>query len=173
MLRTENVRRGHEDLGRIEALYERAFPENERRPLGPIIADESGTAQCLAFYDEDGFAGLACVLCWRDIDHLIYFAVEEEKRGRGYGAQILNGLFKEGRRLIADLEADDPERADNEMRLRRLAFYRRCGFSETDVRYEWRGEKYVILSRGGNITPDGFRDFWRGVDAANPEMAQY
>ena len=173
MLRYENVKAGHRDIGRVEALNERAFPENERRSLGPIMEDKSGAAQCTAFYDGDEFVGFACVLRWGDIDHLIYFAVEEDRRGRGCGAMILEGLFTAGRRLIADLEDDVPGTKDIGMRRRRMGFYRRCGFERTQVRYRWRDEDYVILSRGGDITGEEFGEFWRGIEKLNPDMMIY
>lgn len=173
MLGCEKMASGHRDIGRVEALNERAFPENERRSLRPIMEDVSGAARCMAFYDGDEFIGFACVLCWQDIDHLIYFAVEEDRRGRGFGAMILEGLYTEGRRLIADLEDDTPGADDIDMRRRRMGFYRRCGFEKTQVRYNWRGEDYVILSRGGDITGKEFGEFWRGVEKMNPQMTIY
>ena len=173
MLRSEKMIPGHRDIDRVDALNERAFPENERRTLGPIIGDNSGAAQCTAFYDGDEFIGFACVLCWHDIDHLIYFAVEEDRRAQGFGARILEELFTPGRRLIADLEDDTPGSDDIDMRRRRMGFYCRCGFAKTQVRYRWRGEDYVILSRGGDITGREFGDFWRGIEKLNPEMTMY
>ena len=86
---------------------------------------------------------------------------------------ILEGLYMRGRRLIADLEDDTPGAEDIDMRRRRMGFYRRGGFEKTQVRYNWRGEDYVILSRGGDITGKEFGDFWRGVESANAEMASY
>ena len=173
MLHLERVRSGHRHEGRIAALYERSFPENERRPLGPLMDDESGAAELLALYDDGMFVGFACVLCWRDIRHIIYFAVEESLRGRGYGAQTLKQLYLPGRRLIADVEEVTEGAPNAAQRARRIEFYRRCGFERSSVRYNWRAEEYVILSRGGDITPREFGEFWRGVDEMNPEMAQY
>ena len=175
MLRTERIGRGHADLERILALYERAFPENERRPLDALIDDETGVGELLALYDGALFCGFACLLNWTDISHIIYIAVDEPLRGRGYGAQALEVLYalRPGCRLIADLEADDPAAPNGPQRARRLGLYMRQGFSESSVRYTWRGERYVILSRGGDITPDEFSAFWQNIDRINPAMAQY
>ena len=30
----------------------------------------------------------------------------------------------------------------------------------TEIRYAWRGEDYLIVSRGGSIGEDEFDDFW-------------
>lgn len=175
MLKMETVRAGHRAIGQIEELYARAFPENERRPLGPLIEDRAGIAEMLALYDGEAFVGFVSLLNWKDIAHIIYFAVEEELRGRGYGAQTLEMLYaqKRGCRLIADVEEAIEGAPNAGQRARRIAFYERLGFARSSVRYAWRGEEYVILSRGGDITPDEFRNFWHEIDAKNKEMGQY
>jgi hypothetical protein len=78
----------------VEALYEQAFPENERRDLSFLMEDRTGVSDFLVFYTRDGedlsggedgvFAGFVSVLKDGDIAHIIYFAVQEELRGRGH-----------------------------------------------------------------------------------------
>ena len=117
-----------------------------------------------------------------DDEEKIRFVVKEYAQFSGYevaeasdGAQALEMLYalRPGCRLIADLEADDPAAPNGPQRARRLGLYMRQGFSESSVRYTWRGERYVILSRGGDITPDEFSAFWQNLDRINPDMAQY
>ena len=161
-----------EETEAIRALYERAFPENERRELGTLLKDTTGVSDFLAFYDEERFVGFAALLTDRDISHIIYFAVEEALRGEGYGRRILDQIsaLKRGKRVIADLELPDGR---HEQRTRRMAFYKRNGFEETPVRYSWRGEDYVILSRGGQITAAEFERFWNDITEKEPGFAKY
>ena len=75
------------DFGRITALYERAFPANERRPLHPLLNDTTGCSDFLAFYEDKEFVGFACLLTRRDITHILYIAIDEVMRGQGYGTK--------------------------------------------------------------------------------------
>ena len=149
-------------LGEMMALYTRAFPANERRPLGVLLRDGTGAAEVLAVLKGDDFIGLAILLTWQDITHILYFAVLEELRGRGYGGEILR-LIRDAHpnhRVIADLEAPFDEAPNLPERQRRMAFYERNGFSQTEIRYAWRGERYVIVSMGGDVSEDEFEHFW-------------
>lgn len=162
-------------MERITSLYNRAFPANERRPLEPLINDRTGHGEIIAFYDGDVFCGFACLLTWRDISHIIYFAIEDELRGRGYGGQALEIMYemKAGCRMIVDVEAERPDAENNAKRISRINFYRRNGYRPTEVRYNWREEDYLILSRGGDVTGDEFHGFWEAIDADNHVLSQY
>lgn len=146
----------------VMALYISAFPANERRTLAPILADRSDAGEVLAFCEEGSFAGMAVLLTWRDITHIIYFAVREALRGKGRGAQILRQIQKAhpGQRIIADVEAPDGKAPNNAQRERRMAFYARNGFSPTEIRYAWRGENYLIVAANGTVSEDEFHAFW-------------
>lgn len=125
--------------GWYDTLVTEAFPENERKPLADIEAlVSSGTYEVLGLYDGPSLLGFASL--WSHPDHpgyilLDYLAVEGARRSGGLGAHIL-GLLREryaGRALvITEAEAPVPgdDWAENDLRLRRIGFYRRCGFWE-------------------------------------------
>ena len=149
-------------LSDVMALYERAFPANERRPLGVLLNDESGAGEVLAFCEGTRFVGLAILLTWRDITHILYFAVMEDLRERGFGGEILQRIhaLHPAHRVIADLEEPFDGAPNKPQRQRRMAFYERNGYVPTDIRYAWRGERYVIVSKGGSVDEDEFERFW-------------
>ncbi|MBO4884577.1 MAG: GNAT family N-acetyltransferase [Clostridia bacterium] len=149
-------------LSDVMKLYASAFPANERRPLKPLLTDRSDAGEVLAIREGDLFIGLVVLLSFQDITHIIYLAVPEPLRGRGYGAQILSEIQKRypRQRIIADLEEPDGKAANNAQRERRVAFYARNGFSPTEIRYAWRGEKYVIVAANGTVSEDEFEAFW-------------
>lgn len=156
------VRPGTPEAARLQALYVRAFPPNERRPLEPLMADQTGHAQVLAAMEEGQFRGFVCSLIQDELLHIIYFAVEEDQRGRGLGSRILSAVREEapGMRILVDIEVPDPAAENNAQRVKRLDFYLRNGYAETPVRYSWQGENYVILAQGGSLTPEEFHRFW-------------
>jgi hypothetical protein len=78
-----------------------------------------------------------------------------------------------GCRVIADAERPLPGTQSEALRKRRIGFYARCGFEETDVKYNWRGEEYVILSRGGNVTEAEFDAFWEHIEKKDARFGSY
>ncbi|MBR5708136.1 MAG: GNAT family N-acetyltransferase [Oscillospiraceae bacterium] len=151
------------ELPAVLELYESAFPANERREPEEIIGGENGAGELLAVMSGGALCGMLAVLTYRDITHILYFAVMPERRNSGIGAAALEALRERypGRRIIADLERPEPGTPNREQRLRRLAFYERCGYYPTEVKYRWRGEDYVIVASGGAITEREFGGFWR------------
>ena len=41
-----------------------------------------------------------------------------------------------------------------------MAFYRKGGYAPSEVRYDWRGENYVIYVSGGSLSANEFEAFW-------------
>jgi GNAT superfamily N-acetyltransferase len=174
-LRIEKVTENFRDYDRLIALYARAFPANERRPLEPLVSDQTGHGEILAFYDGEVFCGFACLLTWQDISHIIHFAIDEKFRGHGYGTQALDAMrkMKDGCRMIADVETEREGALNNDQRRRRMAFYGRSGYEKSPVRYSWRDEEYVILVRGGTLTMKEFGNFWEAIEKADHSFSQY
>lgn len=175
MLKLVNAKNAPADIPAIGALNERAFPINERRPLGPLLRDNTGHASVLAAYEEDVFCGFACLLEWSDIVHIIYFAVMEELRRKGFGSQILQEihLANPQKRVIVDIEQPDDSADNNEQRIKRKAFYLRNGYHEDDIHYDWRGIDYAILSHGGAVTQEEFWQFWKNLEREMPGSENY
>lgn len=163
------------DVPMVRALYERAFPVNERRPLGPLLNDATGHAKVLAAYDGEGFCGFVCILQWADIVHIIYFAVEEKQRGKGLGSAILQAVHQANpqKRVIVDIEEPDSSAPNNPQRVKRRAFYLHNGYAETKIRYRWLGTDYLILSHGGDMTDEEFGQFWDALAVAMPGSEDY
>ena len=175
MLTWVRVTRELPDYSRIVALYERAFPANERRPLDPLLDDPTGCADFAAFYAKDEFVGFACFLSWEDMTHILYIAMDEEARGCGYGTEALRLIHEryEGRRIMADLEAEAEGVANNDQRRKRRHFYLVNGYEPTEVSYRWRNEDYEILSQGGNVTAEDFKAFWHYFEEENTAFSAF
>ena len=153
------------ELGEVKRLYERAFPPNERWGFGEILSGSSGAGELLGFYEGGAFAGFAALLNLGDITHIIYLAIAEERRCRGMGGEALGiiAALKPGRRIVLDIERERGGAGNNAQRRRRKAFYMRNGYVEAGVGYDWRGESYEILIRGGEISPGEYLRFWKGI----------
>ena len=153
-------------LPQVKALYESAFPANERIPIKHLL-DDKIKREFWAFFDGDLFCGFSNSITHGSITNIVYFAVVSELRSRGYGSQILQAIRKQhpDTRLVVDIEVeeDSKDTEEFERRNRRRDFYQRNGFDAAPVEYHWQGEHYRLLSAGGTVTEKEFRDFWKEI----------
>ena len=174
MLQFFDVTRDAPWFPQVKALYESAFPANERIPIKHLL-DDKIKREFWAFFDkEEGENGTAPTFCGfsnsislGDITNIVYFAVVPELRSRGYGSQILQVIREQhpDTRIVVDIEVEEDSKDAEELerRNRRRDFYLRNGFNASPVDYVWQGEHYRLLSAGGTVTDKEFRDFWKEI----------
>ena len=133
-------------LPQVKALYESAFPANERIPIKHLLSNS---------------------ITHGSITNIVYFAVVPELRSRGYGSQILQVIREQhpDTRIVVDIEVEEDSKDAEELerRNRRRDFYLRNGFGSSPVDYVWQGEHYRLLSAGGIVTEKEFRNFWKEI----------
>lgn len=175
MLNIIKINSTSSQLNLINKLYEDAFPENERGPFNLLIEDNSSYSEILAFYDNNKFCGFTSSLIYKDIYHIIYFAVEPSLQGKSYGSQILSLLsdIKENYRIIVDIEVESPTATNNLLRAKRKSFYLKNNFISTEVNYNWQGDPYEILTNRGTLTKNEFWDFWDKLCGINPNFQHF
>ena len=121
----------------LRALYESAFPREERIPWDDLLRlVEKMPLEFAEYRDREELLGLTIVYPRPRLSWFWYFAVPEEKRGRGIGQRILSAFLAryEGRSAVLDMEDPAQPGAPNAaQRLRRRDFYLRNGFRETGV----------------------------------------
>ena len=174
MLQFFDVTRDAPWFPQVKALYESAFPANERIPIKHLLDDKIKREFWAFFYKEDGanaatpkFCGFSNSITHGSITNIVYFAVKPELRSRGYGSQILQAIRKQhpDTRLVVDIEVEEDSKDTEELerRNRRCDFYQRNGFDAAPVEYHWQGEHYRLLTAGGTVTEKEFRDFWKEI----------
>lgn len=150
-----------EDLDTMEdkepflALYETAFPSQERKPFG-VMEELSarGKMEMLAIMDEERFVGLAIVLLAGESVILDYFAIAASMRNCGYGGKALGMLVSRysSQRMILEIEMEDPQAENAQERVKRKAFYMRNGIKETGVYAHVYHTDFELLSADGKLT---------------------
>lgn len=107
-------------------LYETSFPKEERRVL-----EVQKTIMGYPAYNFEvilsGTEVIGIILWWgfKEIVFVEHFATSPELRGKGYGKTILQDFMdREKRQIILEVELPEPG-----IKLRRIAFYERLGFT--------------------------------------------
>ena len=166
MLQFFDVTRDAPWFPQVKALYESAFPANERIPIKHLL-DDKIKREFWAFFDGDLFCGFSNSITHGSITNIVYFAVVPELRSRGYGSQILQVIREQhpDTRIVVDIEVEEDSKDAEELerRNRRRDFYLRNGFGSSPVDYVWQGEHYRLLSAGGSVTEKEFRNFWKEI----------
>lgn len=165
MLKEKIITKDFEDLDKFKQLYRTAFPKAERVSLKYLL-EKNESGRLAACYDGDVFCGFYAALTLGNITYISFLAVEDELRDRGYGSQMLEVIRSHysTQRIILDIEAEDPSAANNDQRIRRKAFYKRNGYTESGIKCVWRGVAYEILIRNGSMTEEEFDAFWDSID---------
>lgn len=163
-----------EEIRKTKKLYYRSFPKNERRSFPELLENRLGGTEMFCFYDNETFVGMACLLNTPVTSHIIYLAINERLRGRGYGSKALELLHhsKSGRKIMVDIEVPDENSNNAEQRIMRRKFYLKAGYKETSVKYVWREEKYEILSFGGEISKEEYNRFWEDLHNLQTKVGQ-
>ena len=122
-------------LAAARALYEAAFPPEERRPWQSIVRPESEAGPRLHIISLSDGVAAGFVTTWHfgGFVYVEHLAVDSCVRGGGIGAAALARL-EEIYRLPIALEVEPPSDG-NPMAARRIGFYKRCGFDVLDFDY--------------------------------------
>lgn len=130
-----------------KALYQTAFPKEERLPwwILRLNARRKGV-DLSAFVEGDVFCGFTASVTVEDLHFLLFFAIDEGKRGMGYGSAILRMLQERYKTLVLNVELLDPAAENYEQRKRRFAFYQRNGLVDTHYHVWEVGGKFRVLS---------------------------
>lgn len=150
-----------EDYKKIKPLYKTSFPLNERAPFLLLRnRAEQGKAHMLAAKERNSFIGFAYMVCHRDMAYLFYFAVDSQKRGKGYGGKILKELkeYYRGMRIFLAREQLDKNADNYSQRVKRRDFYLQNGFVDLPCRLKEAKVIYDVMGIGGNISKREYED---------------
>jgi len=131
------VRPGAEEIAAIGRIYEEAIPPAERRATS-FLAEAFGSPRYSIFVAREGgqILGFAVLFGGQGFFLLEYMAIHREHRARGIGGDLCrcvqaDVLREEGAGvLLAEVEADDWDAPDLDVRRKRKRFYRRLGFKD-------------------------------------------
>ena len=133
----------------VEKLLHSAFPSDERRDdeQQRAYTDRNAKFHCLLIRELNVPIGLLTYWEFEDFIYIEHFAIHEELRNNGYGKQAMQTFLKETS-LPVVLEVEMPL-IKGDITHRRIAFYRRQGFSLRRMPYKQppyrEGDKWLPM----------------------------
>lgn len=157
---------GSLDSNFILELYQRAFPEVERKPFSLIERKAvMGSMEILAIKEGKQKVGLAITAMEEELVLLDYFAIAEEFRGQGEGSEalmLLQALYSD-KCLFLEIEEPDEMALNQEERLRRKRFYLKNRMQETGIHIELFGVPMEILAAKPGLTYERCKKLYRAL----------
>lgn len=147
------------EYGEIKELICQVFPKNEQIPMWLLkVLALRENVQFLAYYDNGVFCGLSYTVCTDKMVFVLYLAVNDKIRSKGYGTVIIQHLKElyKNKPISLNIEAIDINADNYEQRVRRQEFYRKNGFYDTGHKIADNGELYSILSNGNDFNIDDY-----------------
>lgn len=146
-------------LAEAKKLYLSAFPKEELLPWWVLrLMTLPKGAAITSYYTGDDFCGFTHTTITDEVVYVMFFAVQDELRGKGYGSAILEYLKQDnpGKPIILNVEPLD-ERAENaQQRIERLRFYKKNGFYDTGYNIKEVGGTFRILSTSPILEPQSY-----------------
>ncbi|MBQ7249921.1 MAG: GNAT family N-acetyltransferase [Bacilli bacterium] len=133
----------------VRDLYEASFPEEERPPFDFLFDLKDN--DLYAVIDQGNPIGLVDLAAYEDLVYVFFLAIDPAYQKKGYGTGALKHVCEwfKTKRIYLCIEALDIEAANYEQRVRRLAFYQKCGFAPAGERLVEYGVAYDLLTYGG------------------------
>lgn len=159
MLTACEVIEGSEDARDVERLLTAAFPAYELVPYSFLTEQaRRDEVSLLAYHDDGQFCGFVFMIEGVDMAYVLYLAVDETLRSKGYGARILADVSERcaGKTLMLDIEPIDEAAPNLEQRKRRREFYLRNGFEPTGYTVCFEDDVYEALCKGPGFDPERF-----------------
>lgn len=148
----------------IKKIYLSSFLKEDRMPFGLMrIMAKMNNTDFVSFYDNDILCGFAYMAIVENLVFVMFFAVDENLRSKGYGSRILEkiqSLYPDNK-IIVSIERCDEAAEDIEERIRRKNFYLKNEYIETGYLIELSKKKQEILIKNGIFDEDEFTLFFK------------
>lgn len=129
-------------------LMKSAFPKNEQFPLWLLrLLTIRKNINFRAFFDDDQFCGILYTAENSKYIFVLYLAVNDKIRAKGYGSRILQWLKQStSKTIVLNVEAINSNATNLEQREKRIEFYKKNGITDTGYFFIDANERYSVLS---------------------------
>lgn len=154
-MKVKKYRHDREIRQKIKSIYENAFPNDEKAPFFLIMRKvKQRKAEILTAYENGELIGFAYMVCHGNLAYLFYLAIDENRRGMGYGRKLIEAVKVRyaGKRLFLAREQLDKSAENYAQRVSRRNFYVKCGFNDLPCHIKEASVIYDVMGIGGNVS---------------------
>ncbi|MBQ9009761.1 MAG: GNAT family N-acetyltransferase [Clostridia bacterium] len=143
------VHGGLKEYGEIRKLMDGAFPKDEQTPMWMLrLSAIRKNVDFLAYYDGNEFCGISYTMNSDALVFILYLAVRDSVRQKGYGSAILQSLKQRypNKPLALNIEPLCSDSVNYDQRVKRYGFYAKNGFVDTRYQLSDRSCTYQVLA---------------------------
>lgn len=147
----------------VKRIYTESFSKEDRMPfIMMIMMSYLPNTEFLSFYDADKLCGFVYMATIRKITFVMFFAVDQNIRLKGYGSCILDKIrsIHPTNKIVVTIEPCDTGVNDYEQRLKRKRFYINNGYAETGHFIKLGGKTQEIIVNNGTFNKREFMLFF-------------
>lgn len=146
----KNIITDQHDFDKINQLYQRAFPDNERAPIDTLLEKaKEGKGEFLGIYDDQCWVGFVYVITYQQLSYILYLAIDEQYRYHGYGSALLQKMQKRyDHTIMLCIEEVAPHYENYKQRVKRKQFYMKNGFQDMNFYFYEYKVRYEMLYYG-------------------------
>lgn len=133
-LASKMVTKKSKDIHKIKSIFKYSFPKEERMPFFMmLLLSKTQNMEFISFYDGDTLCGFVYMASNQNITFIIYLAVDEQLRSKGYGSCMISDIQQmyPNNKIVLYIDQPDEDALDKEQRIKRKAFYLRNNFKES------------------------------------------
>lgn len=158
-LTMETVSLFSQNRHKVKDIYTSSFRKEDRMPfLLMLMMACLRSTKFISFCEEDMIRGFGYLATINKITFVMFFAVDEHARSKGYGSRILNEIqsLYPNNKIIITIESCDKDAANVEERLNRKKFYLKNGYVETGYMVKLGAQKQEVLIKNGKFNKREF-----------------
>lgn len=163
-LEIKNVSKTLPEYRQVIDLVKNSFPKEEQYPIWLLkLWALKKNVHFWAYYQNDEFCGVSYLVSHEEMTFVLYLAVNNQVQSKGYGSAILETLKEKfsGKNITLNIEGLDPSADNYEQRVKRLKFYKKNGFYDTDYTITDRGETFLTLTTSPSFSVEVFKKVLR------------
>ena len=134
-------------LDKIKEIYYCSIPESERIDFLYLVNCKFPNSKLLGIFDNKTLIGFSFVSLLGEFAYIVYLAIDENQRNKNYGTRALNEILNVYKDKTKVLCVEKPN-SQSDLRTRRIDFYKRNGFTQANLEFEYLGESYFSMYNG-------------------------
>lgn len=153
-LRVEDITLKRKDKREIKKIYISSFTKEERMPFWlMIIMKKINNTEFKSFHDKDTLCGFVYIATIESLTFIIFLAVDENIRSKGYGGKILDKIqsMYPNNKIILSIDRCDEDAEDINQRIRRKKFYINNGYVDTGYLMKLGNKSQEVLIKNGQF----------------------